>query len=69
MFGNDVVRGGSPWGAGTLAGPDGSRQPSAYELEQAEYQVGFKPWWRVRVCVCVGGGGSSGGIPPSMGGC
>jgi len=27
--------GGSPWGAGSFAGPDGSRQPSALELEMA----------------------------------
>lgn len=40
MFGNDAVRGGGPWGAGTLAGPDGSRQPSEVELEQAVFQVG-----------------------------
>ncbi|KAI0674168.1 1,4-benzoquinone reductase [Trametes maxima] len=32
------VRGGSPWGAGTFAGGDGSRQPSALELEIAEIQ-------------------------------
>ncbi|KAF8609643.1 1,4-benzoquinone reductase [Ceratobasidium sp. AG-I] len=32
------VRGGSPWGAGTFAGPDGSRQPSALELEIATIQ-------------------------------
>lgn len=32
------VRGGSPYGAGTIAGPDGSRQPSANELEQARFQ-------------------------------
>ena len=32
------VRGGSPWGAGTFAGPDGSRQPSALELELATIQ-------------------------------
>ncbi|PKS08665.1 hypothetical protein jhhlp_004718, partial [Lomentospora prolificans] len=32
------VRGGSPWGAGTFAGGDGSRQPSAKELEVAEIQ-------------------------------
>ena len=32
------VRGGSPWGAGTFAGPDGSRQPSALELELAVAQ-------------------------------
>ncbi|CCX10857.1 NAD(P)H:quinone oxidoreductase, type IV [Pyronema domesticum] len=32
------IRGGSPWGAGTFAGLDGSRQPSAKELELAEIQ-------------------------------
>jgi len=32
------VHGGSPWGAGTLAGTDGSRQPSALELETASLQ-------------------------------
>ncbi|RQM06949.1 hypothetical protein DH86_00000098 [Scytalidium sp. 3C] len=32
------VRGGSPWGAGTFAGADGSRQPSALELEIATTQ-------------------------------
>jgi len=32
------VRGGSPWGAGTFSGADGSRQPSAKELELAEIQ-------------------------------
>jgi len=32
------VRGGSPWGAGTFAGGDGSRQPSAKELEVATAQ-------------------------------
>ncbi len=32
------VRGGSPWGAGTFAAPDGSRQPSAKELELATVQ-------------------------------
>jgi len=32
------VHGGSPWGAGTLAGPDGSRQPSELELEIAKIQ-------------------------------
>lgn len=32
------VKGGSPWGAATIAGPDGSRQPSAKELEQARFQ-------------------------------
>jgi NAD(P)H dehydrogenase (quinone) len=32
------VRGGSPWGAGTFAAGDGSRQPTAKELELAEAQ-------------------------------
>ncbi|CAK43703.1 CAZyme family AA6 [Aspergillus niger] len=32
------VHGGSAWGAGTFAGADGSRQPSALELEVAETQ-------------------------------
>jgi len=32
------VRGGSPWGAGTFAGGDGSRKPSALELEVATIQ-------------------------------
>jgi len=32
------VRGGSPWGAGTFAGPDGSRQPSEKELALAKTQ-------------------------------
>jgi NAD(P)H dehydrogenase (quinone) len=32
------VKGGSPYGAATIAGPDGSRQPSAKELSQARFQ-------------------------------
>ena len=32
------VRGGSPWGAGTFSAGDGSRQPTAKELELAESQ-------------------------------
>ena len=34
----DEFRGGSPYGAGTIAGADGSRQPSAAELSMAEFQ-------------------------------
>lgn len=34
----DEVRGGSPWGAGTFAGSDGSRQPTNMELQVAEGQ-------------------------------
>ena len=32
------VRGGSPYGAGTIAGADGSRQPSVLELSAARFQ-------------------------------
>ncbi len=32
------LKGGSPWGAATIAGSDGSRQPSAKELAQARFQ-------------------------------
>ncbi|EME38269.1 hypothetical protein DOTSEDRAFT_75737 [Dothistroma septosporum NZE10] len=34
----DEVRGGTPWGAGTFAGGDGSRQPTKAELELAHKQ-------------------------------
>jgi len=33
-----AVKGGSPYGAGTIAGSDGSRQPSETELELASFQ-------------------------------
>jgi NAD(P)H dehydrogenase (quinone) len=36
--GNDVVRGGSPYGMTTTSDTDGSRQPSAQELEGAKFQ-------------------------------
>jgi len=32
------MRGGSPYGAGTIASPDGSRLPSAKELSMARFQ-------------------------------
>ena len=32
------VKGGSPWGAATIAGADGSRQPSEKELAQARFK-------------------------------
>jgi NAD(P)H dehydrogenase (quinone) len=38
MFGVDEVRGGSPYGAGTFAGADGSRTPSEVELAVARHQ-------------------------------
>jgi NAD(P)H dehydrogenase (quinone) len=34
----DEITGGSPYGASTIAGRDGSRQPTANELEGARYQ-------------------------------
>ncbi|GGG40403.1 NAD(P)H:quinone oxidoreductase [Chelatococcus composti] len=36
--GVDEIKGGSPYGASTIAGADGSRQPSAVELEAARFQ-------------------------------
>ncbi|MBU0869566.1 MAG: NAD(P)H:quinone oxidoreductase, partial [Alphaproteobacteria bacterium] len=38
QMGVDKVRGGSPYGATTLADSDGSRQPSEEELDGARYQ-------------------------------
>jgi NAD(P)H dehydrogenase (quinone) len=38
QMGNDVVRGGAPYGMTTTANGDGSRQPSAQELEGAHFQ-------------------------------
>ncbi|KAK9763544.1 hypothetical protein K7432_009673 [Basidiobolus ranarum] len=35
---NSEIVGGSAWGAGTLAGPDGARQPTVKELEVAKSQ-------------------------------
>ncbi|QKD06520.1 NAD(P)H:quinone oxidoreductase type IV [Mesorhizobium loti] len=38
QMGNDVVRGGAPYGMTTTSDADGSRQPSAQELEGAKFQ-------------------------------
>ncbi|WP_150304089.1 NAD(P)H:quinone oxidoreductase [Pseudomonas saliphila] len=38
LFDISEVRGGGPYGAATIAGGDGSRQPSAAELSVAQYQ-------------------------------
>ena len=38
QMGNDVVRGGAPYGMTTTADGDGSRQPSEQELEGAKFQ-------------------------------
>ena len=38
QMGVEEIKGGSPYGASTIAGGDGSRRPSAIELEGARYQ-------------------------------
>jgi NAD(P)H dehydrogenase (quinone) len=38
QMGVDEIKGGSPYGASTIAGGDGSRQPSPVELEAARFQ-------------------------------
>jgi NAD(P)H dehydrogenase (quinone) len=38
QMGLDEIKGGSPYGASTITGADGSRRPSAIELEAARYQ-------------------------------
>ena len=38
QMGTDEVKGGAPYGATTIAGPDGSRQPSEIELAGARHQ-------------------------------
>jgi NAD(P)H dehydrogenase (quinone) len=38
QMGLSEITGGSPYGASTIAGPDGSRQPSANELAGARFQ-------------------------------
>lgn len=44
------IRGGSPWGAGTLAGADGTRQPSAKELAMARFQGRHVATIAARLC-------------------
>jgi NAD(P)H dehydrogenase (quinone) len=38
QMGLDEILGGSPYGAATISGADGSRRPSAIELEAARFQ-------------------------------
>jgi NAD(P)H dehydrogenase (quinone) len=40
QMGLEQIKGGSPYGAATIAGADGSRKPSAVELEAARFQGG-----------------------------
>lgn len=39
QFDMSEQHGGSPWGAGTLAGPDGSRQPTTKEIDHVKAQA------------------------------
>jgi NAD(P)H dehydrogenase (quinone) len=41
QFNNSIAHGGSPYGAGTLAGPDGSASPLEDELEMAKAQGAY----------------------------
>ncbi|MFW5801273.1 MAG: NAD(P)H:quinone oxidoreductase [Spirochaeta sp.] len=41
MFGVDKIVGGSPYGATTISGADGSRLPSKEELAAAKYQAAY----------------------------
>ncbi|MGA2128706.1 MAG: NAD(P)H:quinone oxidoreductase [Xanthobacteraceae bacterium] len=41
QMGVDEVKGSSPYGASTIAGGDGARQPSAIELDAARHQGGY----------------------------
>ncbi len=43
QMGNDVVRGGSPYGMTTTTNSDGSRQPSPQELDGAKFQGSASP--------------------------
>ena len=38
QMGLEEIKGGSPYGASTIAGGDGKRQPSAVELDAAKFQ-------------------------------
>jgi len=38
LYDTESVRGGAPWGAGCIAGADGSRCPSKLELDHAKHQ-------------------------------
>lgn len=44
MFQVETAQGGSPYGAGCLAGPTGARQPDEHELGYAKHQVGRWAW-------------------------
>jgi NAD(P)H dehydrogenase (quinone) len=59
----DEVTGGSPYGATTLAGGDGSRQPSANELDGARFQGRHVAEIAARL---ERGAGERGPVPPEL---
>jgi hypothetical protein len=57
MFDVDNVHGGSAYGAGTIAGPTGAKQPTEHDLGYAKHQVRGSGQWscdqeppRLRCC-------------------
>lgn len=58
----DEITGGSPYGATTIAGGDGSRQPSANELDGARFQGKHVAEITMKL---AGGAGSRGPVPAS----
>jgi len=59
----DEITGGSPYGASTIAGGDGSRQPSANELDGARFQGRHVAEIAAKL---TGGAGERGPLPPDM---
>lgn len=53
QFDMSEIHGGSAWGPGCLAGPDGSRKPSEKELEFARVHGASGPA-RISVACCTG---------------
>lgn len=49
LFDVSQVRGGTPYGATTIAGGDGSRQPSQEELSIARYQGNMSQVWQLNL--------------------
>ncbi|ODV59749.1 flavoprotein WrbA [Ascoidea rubescens DSM 1968] len=67
----DEVHGGSPWGAGTLAGADGSRKPSELELKVAfiqglEFYNTSKKFISIPDSVKVSSSNTPSSVPPSQ---
>jgi NAD(P)H dehydrogenase (quinone) len=59
----DEVTGGTPYGASTLAGGDGSRQPTANEIDGARFQGRHVAGIAARL---GGNAGEGGPVPPEM---